>query len=528
MTGEHYLPEITGSGVALLDYDLDGDLDVYLVQMNLLSPDATEADAVLPPPASLPLSDRLFRNELVESGELRFVDVTEAAGLAGATGFGMGVTVADVDNDGYPDLYVTNLGPNQLWLNQGDGTFLEAADEAGVQDRRWSVPAVFFDFDRDGLLDLYVGSYVEFNLGTHRQCQTAAGAPDWCGPLSYQPTVDRLFRNEGEGRFRDVTRSAGLATQAGNALGALAADFDADGWLDLYVANDQMENLLWRNRGDGGFEETALLAGAAVSGEGRPQASMGVDAGDFDDDGDLDLILTHLKDETNTLYLNDGQGGFTDASLASGLGMPSWPMTGFGVAWLDYDNDSRLDLLTVNGAVRTIPEQLKPDEPYPLRQPKQLFRNLGGGRFQETTEVGGDVFAIAEVSRGAAFGDVDNDGDVDVVINNSNGPARLLINRCGDGRPWLGLELVDAHGRAAPGATVRVELADGSSLLRRVRVDGSYASANDARISIGSAGPPAVTGLIVHWVTGVAERFDPPPMGEYHRLQQGTGRPSSP
>lgn len=528
MTGEHYLPEITGSGVALLDYDLDGDLDVYLVQMNLLSPEATVAEAIRPPPADLPLSDRLFRNELVNTGELQFVDVTEAAGLAGANGFGMGVTVADVDNDGDPDLYVTNLGPNQLWLNQRDGTFREAADEAAVQERRWSVPAVFFDFDRDGLLDLYVGSYVEFNLGTHRQCQTAAGAPDWCGPLSYQPTVDRLFRNEGGGRFRDVTRSIGLTAEKGNALGALAADFDGDGRLDLYVANDQMENFLWMNRGDGGFEETALLMGAAVSGEGRPEASMGVDAGDIDDDGDLDLLLTHLRDETNTLYLNDGHGGFTDASLASGLGIPSWRMTGFGAAWLDYDNDARLDLLTVNGAVRTIPDQLALDEPYPLRQTKQLFRNLGDGRFEETTEFGGEAFAVPEVSRGAVFGDLDDDGDTDVVINNSNGPARLLVNRCGDGRPWLGLEVVDEHGRAALGATVRLELADGSRLLRRVRVDGSYASASDSRVLIGLAGQPAVTDLTVSWATGVVERFDPPSAGRYHRLVQGMGRSSTP
>lgn len=523
MVGEHYLPEITGSGVALLDYDQDRDLDVYLVQMNLLDPSATADDALVEPPGSLPLSDRLFRNELSETGTLGFTDVTESSGLSRGTGFGMGATVGDVDNDGDPDIYVTNLGANQMWLNQGDGTFVEAPNALGADDRGWSVPAVFFDFDRDGWLDLFVGNYVDFNLGTHRECQTATGAPDWCGPLSYRPTVDRLLRNRNGERFVDVTRRAGLAQEAGNALGALVADLDGDRLLDLYVANDQMPNFLWVNQGDGTFREDALLVGAAVSGDGLAQASMGVDAADVDGDGDLDLLLTHLTGEPNTFYRNEGGGSFLDTSVPSGLGMASWQLTGFGAAWIDYDNDSRLDLLTVNGAVRTIPEQLAADIHYPLRQPKQLFHNLGGGRFETTTAIGGEVLAIEEVSRGAAFGDLDNDGDTDVVINNSNGPARLLVNDCGARRPWLGLVVLEEHGRAALGAEVTVALAGGSRLVRRVHVDGSYASANDPRVLVGLADRGDVVGITVDWAAGPAERFEPLPLGRYHRLVQGTG-----
>lgn len=531
MTGEFYLPEITGSGVGVLDFDGDGDLDVYLVQMNLLAPDETVADAVFPPPSAPPLSDRLFRNDSRRADgvqALRFVDVTETVGLDGATGYGMGVAAGDVTNDGVVDLYVTNLGSNQLWLGRSDGSFaLVEGAAAGADDRRWSVPATLFDLDRDGRLDLFVGTYVDFRLGSHRVCQTATGAPDWCGPLSYGATSDRLFRNLGEGRFRDITRSAGLDREAGAALGALAADLDGDDWLDLYVANDQMENFLWMNRGDGTFVNDAPLAGAAVSGEGRPQASMGVDAADVDEDGDVDLFMTHLTDEPNTFYLNDGSGTFLDASRPSGLGMESWEMTGFGTGFIDYDNDSRLDVLAVNGAVRSIPEQIGPSEPYPLRQPKQLFRNLGRGRFEEVTATAGEVLSVEEVSRGAAFGDVDGDGDEDVVVNNSNGPARLLVNRCGQRNRWIGFEVLDRHRRTALGATVTLELADGSRLLRRVRADGSFASASDPRVVIGLEGRAEPESVTVTWVEGERTRWDDPRVGRYQRLTQRSASGSS-
>ena len=530
MTGEHYLPEITGSGVALLDYDGDGDLDVYLVQMNLLDPQATAGDALVPPPGPLPLSDRLFRNDSRRRDdgtlELAFTDVTASAGLTAATGYGMGATAGDADGDGDPDLYVTNLGRNQLWINRGDGTFREGAAEAGVDDPRWSVPAVFFDYDRDGRLDLWVGSYVAFNLGVHRRCRTATGAPDWCGPLSYAPEPDRLFRSLGGGRFRDATREAGLAGSAGNALGAVAADFNGDRRPDLYVANDQMANFLWLNQGDGTFREDALLAGAALSGEGRAQASMGVDAGDVDGDGDLDLFMTHLSDEMSTLYLNDGKGGFVDASAPSGVGMASWKTTGFGTAFIDYDNDGLLDLLAVNGAVRVIPEQLAAGEPFPVKQTPQLFRNAGGGRFEEVTGIGGPWFALGQVSRGAAFGDLDGDGDTDVVVNDNNGPARLLVNGCGSGRRWIGLAAIGGRGSDALGALIELTLADGRRLVRRVHTDGSFASSNDPRVLVGLGEAEGVESLTVTWPGGGRESFGPLAAGRYHRLVEGSGRPA--
>jgi len=530
MTGEHYLPEITGSGAAVFDYDGDGDLDVYLVQMNLLDPQATDDDALEPPPGPLPLSDRLFRNDSRrrEDGtlELAFTDVTEAAGLAAATGYGMGVAAGDADGDGDPDLYVTNLGRNQLWINRGDGTFVEGAAEAGADDQRWSVPAVFFDYDRDGRLDLWVGSYVNFNLGVHRRCRTTAGAPDWCGPLSYLPEPDRLLRNLGGGRFEDVTRDAGLAGGAGTALGAVAADFNGDGWPDLYVANDQMANFLWVNQGDGTFREDALFAGAALSGEGRAQASMGVDAGDVDGDGDLDLFITHLSDEMSALYLNDGKGGFVDASAPSGVGMASWKTTGFGTAFLDYDNDGLLDLLSVNGAVRVIPEQLAAGKLYPLEQTQQLFRNAGGGRFEEVTAIAGPWFASGQVARGAAFGDLDDDGDTDVVVNDSNGPARLLVNGCGSSRSWIGLAAIGRGGWHALGALIELRLPDGRRLVRRVHTDGSFASSNDPRVLVGLGEAERAENVTVTWPDGGRESFGPLDAGRYHRLVESGGRPA--
>ena len=530
MTGEHYLPEITGSGAAVFDYDGDGDLDVYLVQMNPLDPRATDDDALMPPPGPLPLSDRLFRNDSRRRDdgtlELVFTDVTEAAGLAAATGYGMGVTAGDADGDGDADLYVTNLGRNQLWINRGGGTFVEAAAEAGVDDPGWSVPAVFFDYDRDGRLDLFVGHYVNFNLGVHRRCRTTAGAPDWCGPLSYSPTPDRLFRNLGGGRFRDVGREAGIAGTPGNALGAVAADFNGDRRPDLYVANDQMANFLWLNQGDGRFREDALFAGAALSGEGRAQASMGVDAGDVDGDGDLDLFMTHLSDEMSTLYLNDGKGGFADASTPSGVGMASWKGTGFGTAFLDYDNDGLLDLLAVNGAVRTIPEQLAAGKLYPLEQTPQLLRNAGGGRFEDVTGIGGPWFSAGQVSRGAAFGDLDDDGDVDVVVNDNNGPARLLVNGCGSGRRWIGLEAIGGGGWHALGALIEVRTADGRRLVRRVHTDGSFASSNDPRVLVGLGEAGRAEGVTVNWPGGGRESFGRLDAGRYHRLVEGSGRPA--
>ncbi|MDY7091933.1 MAG: CRTAC1 family protein [Acidobacteriota bacterium] len=517
MSGELYFVEMLGSGVALVDYDRDGDLDVFFPQGNPLGPEET----------ATPHRDRLYRNELVsqasaggsavaEGGALRFTDVTEESGIDGR-GYALGVAAGDYDNDGWTDLYVVLWGRNQLWRNRGDGTFEDVTDAAGAGDPGWSSSAAFVDLDGDGWLDLYVVNYVRFTFDNHKPCFAPSSAVDYCGPLAFEPQADVVLRNRRDGTFESLT----LAPPAAG-LGVATADFDGDGALDVYVANDQYENQLWRSRSDGSLEDSALLSGAAVNLVGDMEASMGVDAADFDGDGDEDIFLTHLSNETNTLYRNDGHGGFTDATAAISLGAPSWPYTSFGTAWLDYDGDGWLDLFVANGEVRRIREQVEAGDPHPMRQPNQLFRNLQGRGFEEVTARAGKVFELSEVSRGAAVGDVDNDGDPDIVVTNNNGPVRLMINQSPP-RSWLGVRvLVGDPGRDALGARLALELSDGRTLWRRVRSDASFASANDPRVLFALPGASA-DALTVHWPDGAVERWDSPAPGRYHTLRQGEG-----
>ena len=513
MSGHYDFPEIFGAGAALFDFDGDGDLDVYLVQGG--SPRGPGAP-IFPPPGPLPLRDRLFRNDLVPGGRLRFVDVTEAAGIDGVE-YGMGVAVGDYDADGLPDLYVTNLGPNRLWRNLGGGRFEDETVAAGVAEERWSTAAVFFDYDGDGLLDLFVGNYVHDPPGGREPCVTATGAPEYCGPQSYRPEPDRLFRNLG-GQFRDVTTPAGLARAGGPALGVVAADFDGDRRPDLYVTNDGEANQLWINGGDGTFRDAALLAGCAFNADGEAEASMGVDAADYDQDGDLDLFMTHLDDETNTLYRNDGHGRFHDATAESGLGTPSRRFTGFGTAWLDADGDGDLDLVAANGAVKTLERRVAAGSRFPLEQQNQIFLNDGEGRFSEAGPAAGPAFALEEVSRAAVAGDVDNDGDADLLITNNNGKARLLLNTA-DPRRWLGLTLVEADGRTpALGATAGIA---GDRARRAVRPGAGYLGSNDPRLSLAPARAPLT--VEVAWADGVTERFDVERGERYVELRRGSG-----
>ena len=525
MTGRYTIAEVTGAGGALFDYDNDGDLDLYLVQGNLLGPAATAEQAVFPPPGPLPLTDRLFRNDPRPAAdgalEPRFVDVTAASGIV-ATEYGMGAATGDFDGDGWTDLYVTNFGPNRLWRNNGDGTFADVTAASGAGDRRWSATATFFDYDGDGRLDLFVGNYLAYSVAQNRTCIGETGIRDYCGPQSYKAEPDRLLRNRGDGTFEDVTAASGLAAAFGPALGSLAADLDGDGLVDLYVANDQAPNQLWLNRGDGGFVEEALLTGTALNRDGQMEASMGVDAADFDGDGDEDLFLAHLSRESNTLYVNDGRGLFRDRTLETGLASPSWRATAFGAGWLDFDNDGRLDLFTANGAVYIQFELDRDNDPYPLEQTNQLFRGLGGGRFEEVAAAGPEL-RRAEVSRGAMFGDVDNDGDTDVVVSNNSGPARLLINQAGSRASWLGLRLVVGETtRYQPGARLAVTPAAGAAALwRRPRTDGSFASARDPRTIVGLGAATAVDRVEAHWPDGRVEAWLGIEPGSYLTLYRG-------
>ena len=535
MSGELYAFEHFGAGVALLDYDRDGDLDVYLNQGHMLGPGKTVADAILPPPPG-PLIDRLYRNDLAiaadgapSSGrELRFTDVTEQSGIV-ADGFGMGVTVADYDNDGWPDLYVSTWGSaNQLWRNNGDLTFSNVTDAAGVGDTRWSIATAFLDYDRDGWLDLFVVNYLDaFTYSSHKECNNDLGLRDYCGPVSYRPVPDVLYRNRGDGSFEDASSALADGSPAGSGLGVVTGDFNSDGWPDMYVANDALPNHLWINGGDATFRNEALLSGAAVNAVGIAEAGMGVNAADADGDGDEDLIVAHLDQETNTFYMNVGSGVFEDRTDQADLGGPSWASTGFGTGFLDYDNDGNLDLFIANGAVQTEREQVLAGDPLPLRQRNQLYRNLGGGSFVEMTDSAGPAFEQLEVSRGAAFGDLDNDGDTDIVVHNNAGPARLLINQVGQDRAWLGLEIRTGAGpgRDALGAWVEAIRTDGSRLARRVRSDGSYASAHDSRLLLGLGDGPPLDRLRVSWPDGRVEEWPAPEPRQYVPLRHGSGTP---
>ena len=526
MSGKFLYPELMAPGVALFDYDNDGDLDVFVVQGRMLG-----KEEATPQPTSLPLRGRLFRNDLTAGANgpvLHFTDVTAQSGIV-AEGYGMGVATGDYNNDGCVDLYVTSLGASQLFKNNCDGTFKDVTKESRTTQSGWSVPAVFFDFDRDGFLDLFVGHYLQYDVEMNLKCYSVAGNLDYCPPHVYRPEASHLLHNNGDGTFSDVTAAAGMTREFGPALGAVAADFDGDGWPDLFVANDSQQNQLWMNQRNGKFKNTALLAGVALSPEGLVKASMGVDAGDFDNDGKEDLIVTELTGQGSDFYVNTGGGAFEDRSAPAGIRLASLPHTGFGVGWLDVDNDGWLDLLAVNGAVTQILEGVARNEPFPLKQPKQLLRNLGspstgsgqGGRFEDVTKQAGAFFSLPEVSRGAAFGDLDNDGDTDVVIGTDAGPVRLLVNNIGSRKHWVGLRLVSGPlKRDLVGARVEVKRADGRVIWRRSRADGSYASANDPRVLVGLADSAQPTSVHVIWPDGRTDDFASVAVDRYTTLTQ--------
>lgn len=522
-TGQLYMPEIMGAGGALFDYDGDGDLDVFLVQGTILGENKQLSDATFPPPTGWKPGHRLFRNEYAQTKKLRFTDVTEQAGL-GAVSYGMGVAVGDYDNDGDPDLYVTNFGSNILYRNNGNGTFTDVTGEAQVDDPRWSTSAAFLDYDNDGDLDLFVDNYVDFTLKGNKKCFTPTGEPDYCAPGAYHPQPARLFRNEGVGKFTDVTQPSGIGSTFGPGLGVTCADFNNDGLTDIYVANDGAANLLWINKGDGTFEENGLLAGAAYNAEGIARAGMGVTAGDIDNDGDEDLLVTNLTKEGSTFFLNNGGGTFEDASSIFNLNQPSFLSTGFGVGWFDYDNDGFLDLFAVNGAVTLLPALH--GMPYPFHQKNQLFHNEGQRRsFREVTAEAGPSLRLSEVSRGAAFGDVDNDGDIDILVTNNNGPVRLLLNENRSRNRWLTVKLEGVKdNRRGVGARVGVFRKNMAPLWRTAHTDGSYLSAGDIRTHFGLGQHALLDSVVVSWPSGRKESWSDVNLDRIVTLRQNTGK----
>jgi hypothetical protein len=538
MSGAVYYAEHMGAGVALFDYDNDGDLDVFLVQGQMLGAGKTLKDALFPPKDGKSIRGRLYRNDL----EIRtdgshvphFTDVTAASGI-NANGYGMGVAAGDFNNDGCVDLYVTTLGRNQLFRNNCNGTFTDVSKGSGVDDTGWSSSAAFLDYDRDGWLDLFVGHYLNYSTDTNAKCYSVTGRLDYCPPHMYSAQPSHLYHNNRDGTFTDVTAAAGLAREFGPTLGVSTADFNGDGWIDIYVANDEQPNQLWINQHDGTFKNTGLLSGTALSTEGEAKSSMGVDAADFDNDGDEDLFVTELTGQGANLFVNDGSGIFTDQSAASRLRVATLPSTGFGTAWIDVDNDGWLDLLTINGAVTAIGELVRRHDPFPLHQRKQLFRNLGNGQFEEVSARAGAVFQVSSTGRGAAFGDIDNDGDTDVVVASNDGPVQLLMNQIGQRHHWIGLRLVgevtgwrvtasaERPVRDMLGARVSVT-SGGRTLWRRARSDGSYASANDPRVLVGLGSSTSVSEVRVIWPDGRTETFSGLPIDRYTTVKEGTGR----
>lgn len=502
---KHYFPEIMGGGAALFDLEPDGDLDAYLVQ----------AGSIVAPPAQRP-GNQLFENR----GAGRFTDVSAGSG-AEDHGYGMGVAAGDVDDDGRTDLYVTNVGPNVLLVNQGEHTFADRTEAAGVGDPSWSTSAAFVDHDRDGDLDLYVANYISWSVDSERVCYTQPHPEDYCSPNSYgAPAPDTFYRNEGGGKFTDVSLASGLRAAVGNGLGVVCADFDGDGWTDIFVANDGMLNLLWRNRRDGSFEEAGVSAGVAVDQDGRKKAGMGAHAADVDQDGDEDLLVVNLTGESDSFYRNDG-AHFSDRTPLVGLAGPTRAFTRFGVGFADLDQDGWLDLFEATGRVTRRPEN---SSARPFDESDLLFRGTGAGKFEEVLPRGGTREPLLATGRAAAFGDVDEDGALDILVVNRDAPANLLMNRVPARGAWIAFHVRETSGRDALGAILRAEL-DGRALRRTVRSAYGYCTANDARVHLGLGAAASVPGPVtITWADGSEERFAGPfAAGAVHALRRGAG-----
>jgi hypothetical protein len=509
--GQFLLPEIMGGGAALFDYDGDGDLDLYLTNGN----DA--ASAARPEAVA---RDRLYR----QGKDGRFEDVTVKAGV-GDTGYGMGVAVGDYDNDGDLDLYVTNYGRDLLYRNGGDGTFEDVTARAGVAVAGWSSSAAFFDYDRDGFLDLFVARYVEYD--PKKSCTDAAGRPDYCSPKMFPTQSDVLLHNDGDGTFTDVSAASGIVRGSGAGLGVTLIDADDDGWPDMFVANDGSANQLWLNQRDGTFRDGALLLGVAYNLHGAAEAGMGVVAADLDSDLRPDLFITHLGNETNTFYRNlGGKNGFEDRSGASGLATAH--LTGFGTAALDVELDGDLDLVIANGRVTRGKARGDTSVGPPwdaFAEPNLLYLNRGSAAFVKETEAGRAFTTPLEVSRAAAIGDIDSDGDVDIVVANIGSRARLYANRADRAGHWLGVRAVDPrYRRDAVGAEITVVPVGGSRRRGWVNPGCGYLGSNDPRVHFGLGQAASIESVMVEWPDGSTESFTVPGIDRYVTLVRGTGK----
>lgn len=487
-SAEKYLIETMGSGCGWIDYDQDGLLDLYLVN--------GAATRVYTPPHAL--RSALYRN----NGDGTFSDVTDKAGVGAEGLFGMGVSVGDYDNDGFPDLLILGYGRCILYHNNGNGTFTDVTERAGVANMgRWASSAAWFDYDNDGRLDLVIANYIDWSPERNFWCgEHDPGMRSYCHPDDYNGQPPTLYHNNGDGTFTDVSKKSGLGLKPGNGLGVLTFDYDNDGWQDVFIANDSMANFLFHNNRDGTFREVGYMAGVAVSADGLPEAGMGTDAGDTTGSSRMDLVVTHLDSQLARLYRNNGDGTFDDVTVQSQLGYDTFRMSGFGTRFMDYDNDGACDIFMANGHVLDNIERYNSLVHY--AEPKLMFRNLGRGTFLNVSDQLGADFILPRVSRGAAIGDFDNDGDLDILVNNNGEAPQLLRNDGGNANHWIEVFLIGTKSNR-DGIGARIKLVAGNLVVYDQRKGGmSYQSAQDPRLHFGLGNHQIVDSLQIFWPSG--------------------------
>jgi hypothetical protein len=497
-----YLIETMGGGVALFDYDNDGRLDIFFANGALLSdpmPDGRMPDK----------SDKKFWNRLYHQNvDGTFTDVTERAGLTGMPQgyYSMGVAVGDYDNDGFEDLYVTGYGGNILYHNNGNGTFSDVTEKAGVKGGGWSASAGFLDYDNDGRLDLFVTRYVDWTFKTNRYCgeKPPNGVRAYCHPDNYEGLTNILYHNNGDGTFTDVSQKAGIANAHGKGLGVSFADYDADGFTDIFVANDSVQCFLYHNNGNGTFSEVGLLAGVGYNEDGKTFAGMGIDFSDYDNDGMADIVVTDLSNERYMLFRNEGTGTFRDVTNTSGIGSATLAFSGWSTHFFDYDNDGWKDLFVAQSHVMDTIEKTSPNLRY--QQPPLLLRNASGHFLRV---VPGEAFRKDWAGRGAAFGDIDNDGDVDIVVSNLGQNAYLLRNDGGNRNNWIGVQLVGTKSnRDGIGARIKVVSASSQTQYFTVNTAVGYLSASDKRVIAGLGKDSAAKLIEIRWPSGIVQKFE--------------------
>jgi enediyne biosynthesis protein E4 len=487
-TPQKYMPETMAGGSIILDYNNDGWPDIFFVNGGSFVDKQKAAGA----------RHRLYRN----NKDGTFTDVTATSGI-GVSGFGMGACSADYDNDGWPDLYITSVGGNKLYHNNGSGAFTDVTDKARVGSQLWSASCAFGDIDNDGYVDLYVTNYVDFSVQNNKYCVYTGDTRVYCHPNVYNGVPDILYRNNGDGTFTDVSRAAGIYRPDGKGLGVVFGDYDGDGWIDIYVANDSTPNFLFHNKGKGVFEEVGLLAGVAVGSDGQALAGMGTDMGDVDGDGLLDIFVTNLDRQTHNLYRNLGKGLFADVTFESGVGEATLPFVGFGAVFFDYDNDTDLDLAIANGDVIDNVSLFRDSTSYEQRN--LLLQNDGMGKFRDVGPASGPGFALKKPSRSLSAADIDNDGDLDLLIGNVGQTADLLRNDGGNNNNSLSIRTVGSKSnRDGIGARLKLTIA-GKVLLQEVRAGSSYLSQSDLRVHFGMGKAPRAERLEIRWPSGAVE-----------------------